>query len=65
MIGLRGTVLKCFSFYILNRLSFVKIFNFSTQSRPIHYSVPHGYALVPSSSQYKLFLYMILLVNCR
>ena len=40
MIGIRGTVLKWFSSYILNQSSSVNIFNFSTQSRPLHYGVP-------------------------
>ena len=47
MIGIRGTVLKWFSSYILNRSSSVNIFNLSTQSRPLHYGVPQGSVLGP------------------
>ena len=47
IIGIRGTVLKWFSSYILNRLSSVKIFNSSTQSHPLHYVVPYGSILCP------------------
>ena len=65
MIGIRGTVLKWFSSYILNRSSSVKICNFSTKSRPLHYVVPQGSVLGPSSSQYTSSLYMILLVNFK
>ena len=35
-----------------NRPSFVKICNFSTQSRPFHCGVPRGSVLGPSYSQY-------------
>ena len=45
MIGIRGTVLKWFSSYILNLSSSVKICNLSTQSRPLHYGVPQGSVL--------------------
>ena len=47
MIGIRGTVLKWFISYILNRSSFVKICNFSTKSRTLHYGVPQGSVLGP------------------
>ena len=47
MIGIRGTVLKWFSSYILNRSSSVKICNFSTQSRIPHYGVAQGSVLGP------------------
>ena len=47
MIGIRGTVLKWFSSYILNRSSSVKICNFSTKSRTLHYGVPQGSVLGP------------------
>ena len=47
MIGIRGTVLKWFSSYILNRPSSVKICNFSTKSRTLHYGVPQGSVLGP------------------
>ena len=63
MISIRGTVLKCFSSYILNRSLSVKICNLSTQSRPLLYGVPQVSVLGPSSSQYTSSLYMILLVN--
>ena len=46
MIDIRGTVLKCFSSYILNRSSSVKICNSSTQY-PLHYGVPQGSVLGP------------------
>ena len=63
MIGIRGTVLKWLSSYILNRSSSVKICNLSTQSRPLHYGVSRDMFSAPSSSQYTSSLYMILLVN--
>ena len=63
MIGIRGTVLKWFSSYILNRSSSVKIYNFSTKSRTLHYGVPRVSVLGPFSFQYTSSLYMILLVN--
>ena len=47
MIGIRGTVLKWFSSYILNRSSSVKICNFSTKSRTLHCGVPRGSVLGP------------------
>ena len=47
MIGIRGTVLKWFSSYILNRSSSVNICNFSTKSRTLHYGVPQGSVLCP------------------
>ena len=47
MIDMRGTVLKWFSSYKLNRSSSVKICNFSTKYRPLHYGVPQGSVLGP------------------
>ena len=41
------TVLKWFSSYILNRSSSVKICNFSTKSRTLHYGIPHRSVLGP------------------
>ena len=63
IIGIRGTVLKCFSSYILNRSSSVQIYNFSTKARPLHYGVPMNLLSAHSSLQYTSSLYMILLVN--
>ena len=65
MIGIRRTVLKLFFSDILNRSSSVKICNFSTKSRPLHYGVPGDLFSAPSSSQYTSSLYMILLVISR
>ena len=47
MIGIRGTILKWFSSYILNRSSSVKIYISSTQSRPLHYGIPQGSVIDP------------------
>ena len=63
MICIRGTVLKWFSSYILNRSSSVK-FEISLQNVVLFIMVfPRDLFSAPSSSQYTSSLYMILLVN--
>ena len=60
MIGIRGTVLKWLSSYILNRSSSVKMFHFSTQYYPIHYGVPLGTVLDPFPYKYTLPIHDII-----
>ena len=67
MIGIRGTVFKWFSSYILNRSSSVKICNFSTrvivQSSPLHYSVPQISVIDPLIFSIYIFPIHNIMVN--
>ena len=47
MTGINGSALKCLSSYILNRSSYVKLCDFSSDPRPLLYGVTQGSTLGP------------------